>query len=506
MIAKVSFGSSGRGLIRYLFGPGQANEHTDQRVITSGLELGGDALAGGNLSSEQIADIGWGLDAAYKEFGTNPKGGHILHVSLSLPPDDRQLSDDQWAQIAHKAMEALGLEGEGKQPGAWVAIGHGTSANGNQHIHLAASLVRVDGSRVNAWQSQRTLSRLCAEIESTHGLTVIEGREGKGMPGLSRAELERTAMEQMAEPPRITLARMVREASVASRDEAEFVRRLRGSGVLLRPRFETGGKEAVVGYSVAVRTRDGAAPIWFGGGTLARDLALPNLRQFWEVSVADRTSAVVEWSAAKAVAPGRETIVGIPDDWRRAVGAIERSVEKLKEVPVSDLAAWRGASREAAGLFAAWSRRFERDTPGPMAAAADALARSAQSRPGDPVPSRDAVANFRGVAAIVAQSQLSNKSPLAWALLIDQLGRTLRTIGEAHVARGETETARALVENLSREFEVLHDRFETSSPHELIPGERMADERNPQSGHEIAKTHVARHRGRGSSHGRGFGR
>ena len=80
--------------------------------------------------------------------------------------------------------------------------------------------------------------------------------------------------------------------------------------------------------------------------------------------MADRTSAVIEWSAAKAVAPGRETIVGIPDDWRRAAGAIERAVEKLKEVPVSDLAAWRGASREAAGLFAAWSRRFERNTPG----------------------------------------------------------------------------------------------------------------------------------------------
>jgi hypothetical protein len=48
MIAKVTSGSSGRGLIRYLFGPGQANEHTDQRVITSGLELGGDALAGGS--------------------------------------------------------------------------------------------------------------------------------------------------------------------------------------------------------------------------------------------------------------------------------------------------------------------------------------------------------------------------------------------------------------------------------------------------------------------------
>jgi hypothetical protein len=506
MIAKVTSGSSGRGLIRYQFGPGQANEHTDQRVITSGLELGGDALAGGSLSSQEISDIGAGLDAAYEAFGTNPKGGHIFHLSLSLPPGDRQLSDDQWAQIAHKAVEALGFEGQGVEPAAWVAIGHGTSTNGNQHIHIAASLVRVDGSRVNTWQSKQTLSRLCAAIETDYGLTVIEGRAGRGMPGLSRAELERTAKDQMAEPPRLTLARMVREASVASRDEAEFVRRLRGSGVLLRPRFETGGKEVVVGYSVAFGTVDGNTPIWFGGGKLARDLTLPNLRQFWEVSAADRESAVIEWSATKTVAPGREAIIGIPDDWRRAVGAIERAVEKLQDVPVSDLAAWRGAAREAAGLFAAWSRRFEGDSPGPLAAAADALARSAQNRPGDRVAKRGTVANFRGVAAIVAQSQLSHKSPMAWAMLIDQLGRTLRTIGDAHIARGESDTARALVGNLSRELEVLHDRFETSSPHELLPDERMADHRNPLSGYEGGVHHVARHRGRGSSHDRGFGR
>jgi len=151
MIVRVTSGSSGRGLIRYLFGPGQANEHTDQRVIASGLELGGEALAGGNLSSQQIADVGAGLEAAHETFGTNPKGGHVFHLSLSLPPGDRQLSDDQWAEIAHKAMGVLGLEGEGKQPAAWVAVGHGTSANGNQHIHLAASLVRVDGGRVNTW-------------------------------------------------------------------------------------------------------------------------------------------------------------------------------------------------------------------------------------------------------------------------------------------------------------------------------------------------------------------
>ncbi len=473
MIGKITMGSSGRRLIRYLFGPGKANEHTDQRVITSGLVMGGEALAGGNLSSGQIAELGAGLDEAHETYGTDPKGGHILHLSLSLPPGNRHLSDDQWGEIANEVMTALGFESDGVDPAAWVAVGHGTSAHGNQHVHIAASLVRIDGGRVNTWQSKKVLSRVCAEIESSYGLTVIEGREGRGMPGLTRAELERTAREQRAEPPRAALARMVREAAVVSRDEAEFVRRLRGSEVLLRPRFVTGGQDAVVGYSVALRTQDGETPIWFGGGKLANDLTLPNLRQFWRQSAGDRTAAVVEWRSAKAVAPGREAILGDSDDWMRAVASVERSVERLKAVPASDLAVWRGVARETAGVFAAWSRRFEGDSPGPMAAAADTLARSAQNRPDDPVPDRTAVHDFRGVAAIAARSAVDKNSPMVWASLVDQLGRTLRAIGDAHFARGEAEMAKALGGRLSDELAELHDRFTTSTSEELVPGEQI---------------------------------
>jgi hypothetical protein len=504
VIAKVTQGASGAALLRYLFGPGRANEHSNQRVVTSGIVMGVDE--GRALTPLEIADLGAALDGANDIYGSHPAGGHIWHLSLSLPAGE-SLTDEQWAESAQRTVEAIGFEQEGVEPAAWVVVGHGNGAHGNQHIHLAASLVRVDGSRVDTWQSKRTLSKLCAELETAYGLTVVEGRHGKGMPGLSRAELERTAREQLAEPPRVTLARMAREASVASRDEAEFVRRLRGSGVLLRPRFKTGGIEAVVGYSVALRVVDGDMPIWFGGGKLAKDLTLPNLRQFWELSAGARKSAVIEWSAAKAVAPGRESILGIPDDWRRAATAIERDVEKLRAFPVSDLAAWRGASREAAGLFAAWSRRFEGDSPGPMAQAAEALARSAQSRPDDPVPKRDAVANFRGVAAIVAQSRLGHDSPMAWAKLIDQLGRTLRILSDAHVARGETEAAKLLVHDLSRELQLLHDRFKTSFARELLPNERAPDYlRDPLKSYGIGGHHVAHHRGRGSSQGRGFGR
>jgi hypothetical protein len=504
MIGKISKGASARGLMRYLFGPGKANEHRDQRVIASGVALW--AEEGRTLSAEEIADLGASLDAANDSYGKNPTGGHIWHVSLSLPPGDRPLIDQEWGEIATSLMVAMGFERETLAPAAWVAVGHGTSAQGNQHVHIAASLVRLDGSRVEVWQDRKSLSRACAEFEHAYGLTIVDGRDGKGMPGLSRAELERTARGHLAEAPRITLARIVREASVASKDEAEFVRRLRGSGALARPRFETGGQEAVVGYSVALRTAGGAAPIWYGGGKLAKDLTLPHLRQFWEVSKDDQRAAVVEWSTAKSVAPGREALRGHPDDWRRAVAGVERSLERLRAVPVSDLATWRGAAREAAGVFAAWSRRLEGDSPGPLAATADALARSAQRRPSDPAPEREAVRDFRGVAAIVAQSQLGRDSPIAWAALIDQMGRTLRAIADAHAARGEFITAKVLVDTLSAEIATMHNRFETNSVQEMVPGERTHDIRILAAMSKNLPHQAKHHRGSGQSPSRGIGR
>jgi hypothetical protein len=503
MIGKISKGASGRGLMRYLFGPGKANEHRDQRVIASGVALW--AEEGRTLSAQEIADLGASLDAANDSYGKNPAGGHIWHVSLSLPPGDRPLIDEEWGEIAKSLMVALGFERETLAPAAWVAVGHGTSAQGNQHVHIAASLVRLDGSRVEVWQDRKTLSRACAEFEHAYGLTFVDGRDGKGMPGLSRAEVERTAREHLAEPPRITLARLVREASVASK-EAEFVRRLRGSGAFVRPRFKTGGQEAVVGYSVALRSRTGDTPIWFGGGKLAKDLTLPHLRQFWEVSNSDPRAAVAEWSAAKSVAPGREALRGHPDDWRRAVAAVERSVERLRAVPASDLAVWRGAAREAAGVFAAWSRRLEGNSPGPLAATADALARSAQSRPGEPAPEREAVRDLRGVAAIVAQSQLGRDSPIAWAALIDQMGRTIRALADAHATRGEFGTAKVLVDTLSAEIATMHNRFEANSVQELVPGERIYEGRFDAAMSKNLPHQAKHHRGRGQSPSRGIGR
>ncbi|WP_146083476.1 hypothetical protein [Rathayibacter sp. AY1H2] len=49
------------------------------------------------------------------------------------------------------------------------------------------------------------------------------------------------------------LERAVRSSASASADEAEFVRRMRQAGVLIRPRYAAGRDDVVAGYSVALR-------------------------------------------------------------------------------------------------------------------------------------------------------------------------------------------------------------------------------------------------------------
>jgi hypothetical protein len=95
---------------------------------------------------------------------------------------------------------------------------------------------------------------------------------------------------------------------------------------------------------------------------------------------------------------------------------------------------------------------------------------------------------------------------MAWAALINQLGRTLRAIGDAHGARGETEMAKVLVDTLSAEIAALHERFETNSIQELVPGERAHEVRSLEAMSKRLPHEAKHHRGRGQSPGRGVGR
>lgn len=184
------------------------------------------------------------------------------------------------------------------------------------------------------------------------------------------------------EDPKTSLARIVRGASVASADEAEFVRRLRAQGVLVRPRFAKGRTDVVEGFSVALRPAAGERPTFRGGSTLAADLSLPRLRANWPDTADSAQAAVAEWTAAKKhrrpVKPGREAATPAPQMWAKVERDMRFLREQLRQVQPGDYAAWAKVARESAGALAAWSNRIE-ETPGPLAATSDLLARSAET-------------------------------------------------------------------------------------------------------------------------------
>ncbi|SCX60460.1 hypothetical protein SAMN03159343_4100 [Klenkia marina] len=452
MMPNVTRGSNMRGLLAYLAGPGRANEHTEPHLVA------GDSAVMAWFSDDELSPaaalaVGRTLDHPRASLGVEVGGGDVWHCSLSLRPEEGQIGDQRWAAIAQDLVDGMGFSGaagtadEGRAPCRWVAVHHGASKGGNDHIHIAVSLVREDGTKARVSHDFWRVQKLANQLEHKHGLDVLQSRElDRGTRGVKPAELQRAKREGAEEPARVLLERQVRAAATAAVDEAEFVRRLRGDGALVRPRLATGTSDVVVGFSVAMKPTAadraaGRGPVWFGGGRLAQDLTLPRLREAWPDSPAAASAAAAEWVAAgrgrPPAAPGRELVELTAADWAAVTADVRDLREYLRGVQPGDTATWTRVSAETAGAFAAWSRQTE-TTPGPLAAAAKVLGASAQVRR----PTyRSSGPTARGAALLLASIGHGGAGPVATAALFRQLANTSKAIHDAHLAAGDLRRA-----------------------------------------------------------------
>ncbi|GGK94143.1 hypothetical protein Ppa06_64420 [Planomonospora parontospora subsp. parontospora] len=505
MINKI--GARGRdvaGLVRYLFGPGRFDEHRDQRVIAAdarlevadGTRLNPDAPA----DRERVNELARVLDNHRRLMCIEPVGGWVWHCAIALPKKEtpggelkpETLSDEQWAIVARTAVERLGFGEDGPQaPCRWIAVHHGPSAGGNDHIHLLVNLVRTDGRLADPGRDRRTMSRVCAEAEREFGLFVVEGRAGRGLPGLSRAEIERTKRGAGTGPPsrtagqrpgriepdRITLARNVRAAAAAAGSEAEFVRRLKAMAVRVHPRYAADGTGEVVGYAVALPALPAYTnakgktiqpkPVWFGGGKLAADLTLPKLRAGWSGGEADEARA--EWAseAVPVTAPGRsEAPVADADAWKHAAALIDDIRKQLHDLPADD-PRWTIACRGTAAVTSALALAETR--PGALAGLADALARSAQDpRRVDGPPSLPERWMRRDFSAAVRLIRQAAQSPdLSADAMVVVVGTVLlaKAITQLHTERQQPHQARVLTQRTT----VLAGQVAGLAPWEVRP-------------------------------------
>ena len=176
------------GLLVYLCGPGRANEHTEPHLV------GGDGFLlswydDAELNRDSALAIAGYLDKPRRLYGvevTAParddsgtvvgrKPAHVWHCSLALEPGEGPLGDGQWQAIATDFMDAMEFtaEGSGKAPARWTAIHHGLTKTGGDHIHIAASLVREDGTKVSTHMDQPRAQKVCNELERKYGLRVL---------------------------------------------------------------------------------------------------------------------------------------------------------------------------------------------------------------------------------------------------------------------------------------------------------------------------------------------
>ena len=282
MIGKISNprGEHVEPLLYYLFGPGRREEHTDPHIVAGWRHPASLEPALRWDGKRDFARLTGLLKQPQAALGERGYARPVWHCSMRAAPDDRMLSDDEWAAIAHEVMHRTGLAPYGQEDEAvrWIAVRHG-----DDHIHLVAMLARQDGGKPSLSWERYKVRATCLAAEQRYGLRSTAPADHTAARRPSRSENEKAARRGLDEAPRITLRRQVTTAAASASGEDEFFARLDQAGMLVRKRFSVSNPGQVTGYSVALpgdTTKDGG-PVWYGGGKLAPDLSWPKLRQRW---------------------------------------------------------------------------------------------------------------------------------------------------------------------------------------------------------------------------------
>lgn len=511
MMPNVTRGSGMTGLLTYLCGPGKTNEHTDPHLVAGDpamLAWHDDA----HLDRGAAVAIAHYLDEPRKALDVDVKGGHVWHCSLSIRAEEGALPDQRWQEIANDFVAAMEFDDNDgtKAPCRWVAVHHGLSGNGNDHIHIAVNLVREDGTKASTFMDFKRAQTAARALEVKYGLQTLESlqaerstrgyhpaeREAQAR-GRARAKYERERSSSAtpgpewryltkdtkkglvdaqltADQPAQLLALKVRAAATASGSEADFVRRLRRNELLVRPRFAKGRTDVVEGYSVAARPQYGEPPVFYGGGRMGSDLSIERLRLGWPDTPEGATEAAAEWTAAKrnrrVVSPSADTVDVTPQQWSETNARLERLVEKVRAVPVEDRDRWATIARGTAGALAAWSNAVE-DTPGDLAAASEMLSRSAQTHraPIDPVKARGA-APLRHAAQLFATASRGGQGTVAQAIMLRQIFRLARAVSDTAQATQQARLAEALAKDTAARLVRVREGLPTPVPQPAMAG------------------------------------
>ncbi|MER5210303.1 relaxase/mobilization nuclease domain-containing protein [Streptomyces sp. NPDC002838] len=386
MIPKIILGKgphATRRTIGYLFGKGRANEHIDPHLVASWNDFAPDPGRSPHRDPKEVeAQLAAQLDQPVKMLGDKAPKYTVWHCPVRAAPEDPILTDAQWADIARRIVAAAGIAPEGDAEACrWVAVRHA-----DDHIHIAATLVRQDGRRPQRDYDQRAVQREARQIEVDYRLRRLKPGDGTAAKRPTSKEHFKAKRLGQEAATRDVLRLRVRRAVAAATDEAEFFALLEATGVTVRLKRGPSGDALGCNFALPGDINDKGEPVFYAGSTLAGDLSLPKIRQRLTTTTPE----------PKAVRPG--------NPWHQATAATERIPHHLTrssdEVAQGQLAAL-GAAFDLLPLTAPATVRaeleraavaFERATRSRIAAddaSACALRRSVQAIWKDPARDGD---------------------------------------------------------------------------------------------------------------------
>ncbi|MFE0453097.1 relaxase/mobilization nuclease domain-containing protein [Streptomyces sp. NPDC058914] len=361
MPKKARDGTDTSGLLHYLYGPGKRDEHVDPHLVAAWDPYIEDPARSPNMTLTDLALI---LDAPVHALPGRKPDRHVYHVAVRNPPEDRQLTDEEWARVARELMHAAGIDPRGDDQGCrWVAVRHA-----DDHIHIVATRARQDGRQPDISWDIVKMHDVARRFEIEFGLRRLTHGDKTARKWSRTGETEKAARRGLQETARETLQRTVREAAAAATSDSDFFDRIGAAGVRVQQRIAPDGN--ITGYSVALPgDRDGRQqPVWFSGSRLAADLSLPRVRERWQKAAAVQPIAPAEaWKVAEAKVREAAAQLGA-GGLHQGAGDVAALGDLVVVAAVISPRLVRGRIRDAA-------REFERASRAPAARSLEGQAR-----------------------------------------------------------------------------------------------------------------------------------
>ncbi|MEV6882825.1 MULTISPECIES: relaxase/mobilization nuclease domain-containing protein [unclassified Streptomyces] len=350
MIAAIKpAGSNTRGLLAYLYGPGRHDEHTDPHIVAGFAMLG--MPDPGRDHDATLTQLARHLDEPVQlrnsEFGKKVTD-HVWHCPVRAAPEDRRLSDAEWAEIAQRIVEAAGIAPAGDDLGCrWTAVRHA-----DDHIHILATTVREDGRRPRLHDSGVRVGDACRQIEKDYGLRQLKKGDRTAGRRPSQPEMHKAERLGWEQTSRDWLQDHIRAAIPHAGSAEELLAYLEADGIAVKPRRGPSGD--LLGYAVG-RPGDlnsDGEQIFHPGGKVAPDLTLPKLKARLETTApeehptARRDQPATPWHQATDALDGLRTDMADDTHAQARITALGELIEAAaQKVPTHLQAELRAASR-----------------------------------------------------------------------------------------------------------------------------------------------------------------